>query len=143
MHAKIDDIAVIERAKDKIYPENTIYIALSATDREVHISDSPINLNSRYCVIVPKAEINVIYLYYAMKKYEDYFFTTYVGDKINASFNDIYYFPVDIDMDVTIQQQVVDDFLTVEREIQNIEKEIKQYKEMKKWFLAKMFITAK
>lgn len=143
MHAKIDDIAVIKRAKDKTYPKDTIYLALSATDREVHISDSPINLNSRYCVIVPKVQINVIYLYYAMKKYEDYFFNTYVGDKINASFNDICYFPVDIDTDLSIQEKVVDDFLKVERQIQNIENEINQYKEMKKWFLAKMFLNQK
>lgn len=143
MHAKIDDIAVIERAKDKTYPESTIYIALSATDREVHISDSPINLNGRYCLIIPKVEINVIYLYYAMKKYEDYFFTTYVGEKINASFNDIRYYPVDIDYDLSIQEKVVNDFLKVERQIQNIEKEINQYMQMKKWFLAKMFMNEK
>ena len=143
MHTKINDIALIERAKNKTYPKDTIYLALSATDREVHISDSSINLNSRYCVIVPKVEINVIYLYYAMKKYEDYFFNTYVGGKINASFNDIRYFPVDIDRDVSVQKQVVDDFLKVERQIQNIEKEINQYKEMKEWFLAKMFTNTK
>lgn len=77
MHTKIDDIAVIKRAKDKTYPKDTIYLALSATDQKVHISDSPINLSSRYCLIIPKVEINVIYLYYAMKKYEDYFFNAF------------------------------------------------------------------
>ena len=34
MHTKIDDIAVIKRAKDKTYPKDTIYLALSATDQK-------------------------------------------------------------------------------------------------------------
>ena len=138
MHKQLGEIASIKRCRKRKYPKDTLYIYVSATDRQIHITEDDIVLDSRSAVIIPKIEIIPKYLFYALKKYEDYFFSRYVGTNINVSIDSLSFYPIDFETDLVKQNEVVEKFEIIEKNICATLKQIEEAKRMKQWFLEKM-----
>ena len=138
MHKQLGEIARIKRCRKRKYPKDTLYIYVSATDRQIHITEDDIVLDSRSAVIIPKIEIIPKYLFYALKKYEDYFFSRYVGTNINVSIDSLSFYPIDFETDLVKQNEVVEKFEIIEKNICATLIQIEEAKQMKQWFLEKM-----
>jgi restriction endonuclease S subunit len=138
MHKQLGEIASIKRCRKRKYPKDTLYIYVSATDRQIHITEDDIVLDSRSAVIIPEIEIMPKYLFYALKKYEDYFFSRYVGTNINVSIDSLSFYPIDFETDLVKQNEVVEKFEIIEKSICATLKQIEEAKRMKQWFLEKM-----
>lgn len=94
-------------------------------------------MESQYAVIIPK-DIHPYYLYCAMRvKIQDFMATYQTG--LNLQMDALNHFTIDIDPDLENQKAWANSMLEIKRQQEFIQKEIRQLKEAKKFFLTHLF----
>lgn len=142
---KLKEIANIERVKkDKIYPKNTIYIQVSACNHnntdKFHIIKEEGILETKYAVILPKVEIEPLYLLTSLEDNVDRFFSKYVGTNINIQVDTLNNFELQYDDDLE-KQKLFSDMLSLIIEMEQQEQQIiDDLKDSKQYYLTNMFI---
>lgn len=143
---KLKEIANIERVKkDKIYPKNTIYIRVSACNNhskedKFHITKEEGILETKYAVILPKVEIEPLYLLTSLEDNVDRFFSRYVGTNINIQVDTLNNFELQYDDDLE-KQKLFSDMLSLIIEMEQQEQQIiDDLKDSKQYYLTNMFI---
>ena len=142
---KLKEIANIERVKkDKIYPKNTIYIQVSACNHnntdKFHITKKEGTLETKYAVILPKVEIEPLYLLTSLEDNVDRFFSRYVGTNINIQVDTLNNFELQYDDDLE-KQKLFSDMLSLIIEMEQQEQQIiDDLKDSKQYYLTNMFI---
>ncbi len=136
---RITDICKIERAvSGKIYKKGSVYIKLSAADESVLQIKEDSEIESRYAVFEPLEEIDTDYLKIAVESAFPDFLRRY-RTTINLQFDTLNFFEIPWHEDKKMQQYVVNAFNVVNDEIQTISEQIEHEKQLKKWYLRKMF----
>lgn len=135
----INEICNVERAvSGKIYKAGTCFVKLSASDEFVGQIREPGEIESRYAALEPKDSVNGAYLHIAVSRAFPGFLRRY-RTTINLQFDTLEHFFVDWHDDKDAQDYIVSTVGMVGREIREIEKQIECEKEMKRWYLRKMF----
>lgn len=138
--ANIAEFCMVERAvPGKVYRAGSCYIKLSAVDDSVGQLKTAGCIENRYAVLEPKANINVAYLYIAVSRAFPEFLRRY-RTTINLQFDTLKHFEVDWHDSESCQEYVVRAIETVQMEINIIEKQIEQEKEVKRWYLEMMLV---
>lgn len=144
----LTEIADVERAKkNQIYPKNTIYIQVSACKRNTEdawmILDKESLLDGKYAVITPRINIIPKYLKYSLESSSEEWHERYIGSNINISMNDFKYLKVRYTENIEHQKKVVEMFEETEFLIEQEQKIIEDYKQVKEWYLDGMFPQTK
>ena len=141
MHCKevlITKLCNIERAEaGKIYKAGTCYIKLSAVDEFVgQIKEAGV-IDNRYAVMEPITEMNTDYMYIAIARSFPKFLRRY-RTTINLQFQALKNFTVIWHEDEKEQKYVVETMKKIQKEIDLVERQIEDEKELKRWYLRKM-----
>lgn len=144
----LTEIADVERAKkNQIYPKNTVYIQVSACKRNTEdawmILDKESALDGKYAVITPRINIIPKYLKYSLESSSEEWHERYIGSNINIGMDDFKYLKVRYTENIEHQKEVVEMFEETEFLIEQEEKIIEDYKQVKEWYLDGMFPQAK
>lgn len=110
---------------------------LSAVDEFVGQINKDAEIDSRFAVFEPKANLNAEYLRIAIERAFPEFLRRY-RTTINLQFNTLRYFTIAWHQEKQAQEYVVKAIKAVDEEIEMIEKQIEQEKELKRWYLRKM-----
>lgn len=142
---KLKEIATIERAiKGKLYEKGTPLVALSASMEAdkggiTYVKETG-EVESRWAVIVPKDNnMPMKYLYYAMLKEYDEFYSKY-NTGINLQIRELDYYEVCIHDDLESQYAVVELMEAQEKHEENERQILEQFIKVKQYFIDKMFI---
>lgn len=138
---KLNEIVNFENVvKNTIYAPDTVYLFLSATDKEVHILDELSTIRDGAVILQPKQKTNLKYLYYALENAKDEFFNKYVGKAINLSRYDLDFFELLWHENYNDQCEIVLQLKPLENEIENEIIAINHLKNFKAGMLDKMFV---
>lgn len=134
----ITKLCNIERVEaGKIYKAGTCYIKLSAVDEFVgQIKEAGV-IDNRYAVMEPITEMNTDYMYIAITRSFPEFLRRY-RTTINLQFQALKNFTVIWHEDEKEQKYVVETMKKIQKEIDLVEKQIEDEKELKRWYLRKM-----
>ena len=136
----IMELCQVERAvPGKIYQAGSCYVKLSAVDEAVGQIEKDGEIDSRFAVFEPKARINTAYLFIAIERKFPEFLRRY-RTTINLQFDTLKHFVLDWHEDEKAQEYVVESIKAVNKEIALVEKQIKEEREVKRWYLAKMMV---
>lgn len=103
----LSDVAAIKRAEPgKIYPAETIFLRLSATDAEFHMMKEPGQLGSGFVVIEPK-DMDPVYLFEVIDLFAPEFFAKY-QTTINLQCDLLKYFTLDIHTEEVTRKRIAD-----------------------------------
>lgn len=142
-HVKLLDIAMIERAGKKKYPNGTIYIQVSAARRtglsQFMILRREEKLESKYAVILPKVKMIPDYFIEALERAAPAWKHRYVGSNINIQMDAFKYFELDYHPDIDTQKWIADNMSKIQDQIDGVERQIEQEKELKRYMLGNMF----
>lgn len=134
----LTDIADIERSKkEKIYSAGCTLIQVSATRGQMQLLEKEGTVESKFAVIMPK-DINKEYLFYVLTMVMPGFLARYqTGLNINPEiFN---FLKLQIHKDKNMQQFVVDVMRQMSNVIGRVEREVEDFKNIKKYHLNGMF----
>jgi type I restriction enzyme M protein len=134
----LTDIADIERSKKgKIYPAGCTLIQVSATRGQMQLLEKEGAVESKFAVIMPK-DINKEYLFEVLTMTMPSFLARYqTGLNIKPEiFN---FLKLQIHRDRKIQQFVVDVMRQMSNSINRVEREVEDFKNIKKYHLDGMF----
>ena len=134
----LTDIADIERSKkEKIYSAGCMLIQVSATRGQMQLLEKEGTVESKFAVIMPK-DINKEYLFYVLTMVMPGFLARYqTGLNINPEiFN---FLKLQIHKDKNMQQFVVDVMRQMSNVIGRVEREVEDFKNIKKYHLNGMF----
>ena len=137
MHCRevpITELCNVERAETgKIYKSGSCYIKLSAVDEFVGQIKEAGTIDNRYAVMEPIGETNTDYMYIAIVRSFPEFLRRY-RTTINLQFQALKNFTVIWHENEKEQQYVVETMKKM------VEEQIKEEKEIKRWYLGKMMI---
>lgn len=141
----LTDIAEVRRTeKGKIYPKGTVYIQVSACNKNSKdswmILEDPGCLEDKYAVAIPNIDIEPDYFRIALEEATPEWFARYVGTNINISMDAFKYFIVRYNENKEQQAKYVEMIRTVEKEIALVRESIAANKDIKEWYLSKMFV---
>ena len=135
----ITEVCDFERAIDKkIYPAGSCYIKLSAVDEFVGQIDESGHIDSRYCVFIPKGDINTDYLFIAISRNFPKFLCKY-RTTINLQIDVVSKFELDWHEEKEAQRYIVKAMKQIQREIELTEMQIEYEKNQKKYYLGNLF----
>lgn len=135
----IYDICDVQRASG-VYDQGTVYLRISATDGKILILDKMQELESKYCVFVPKVVVLPEYLKIAIERTFPEFLEKYVGTNINIQIDAFKWFELEFHFNKEIQRDIVEKLRNIEKSIEAEEEEISKIKEFKRVMLAKMMM---
>ena len=134
----ISEVCIVERAvSGKKYKAGTCFIKLSAVDEFVGQIKEAGNKDSRFAVFEPKKEVDCDYLYIAIKRVFPDFLRRY-RTTINLQFSTLVNFILDWHDNEKDQRYIVEQIRMIDNEIEMIERQIDNEKQLKKWSLEKM-----
>lgn len=135
------DLAEIARGESRrTYPVGTIYVKLSAVDEFVGILRKPGTIEGRYAAMVPHPDLNADYLFLIVQRSFPEFLRRY-RTTINLQEATLRkYFTVDYHDDRATQAWMVQTFSRLDDEIERIQNQIAEEKEIKRWYLGNMFV---
>ncbi len=143
-HVKLIDIANVERANKRIYKKGTIIIQISAARRngqeQFILLEKDTELESKYAVIVPKVKVSPEYLVVVLELAEPKWHNKYVGNNINIQIEAFNYFELDYHINIYTQLYIAQQQQQLQREIDLIDRQIAEEKNLKKYMLANMFV---
>lgn len=104
----LTDVAEIVKTpqKDKIYPKGIILIQTSATKGEVLFLENDSKVESKYCLIIPFANIEPAYLYLVIQREFPKFLYCY-GSGLNFRADELKHFKLTIHQSREKQRQIV------------------------------------
>lgn len=136
----LNEICTIGRAvPGKIYKAGTCYIKLSAVDEEVGRLEESGEIDGRYAAIEPKENLNTDYLYIVLEHDFPEFLRRY-RTTINLQADALKHFTVNWHGSDKEQAYIVKSIKTVQNRINEVKSQIEKEKEIKKWYMANMFI---
>lgn len=142
-HVKLLDIAKVERAGNRYYPAGTIYIQISAAKRtglpQFRILRKKTKLESKYAVVSPTVEMIPDYFVFALERAAPEWKHRYVGNNINIQMDAFRYFELDYHEDICTQKYICDSLREVQKQIENVERQIGYEQRLKKYMLKNMF----
>lgn len=137
---KLNELVDFENVvKNVIYNPGTVYMFLSATDKDVHILDELSTIRDGAVILQPKLKTEPKYLFYAIKMAQDEFYAKYVGKAINLSRHDLDFFELLWHENYNDQLEVVINLQSLEDAIQQETATITRLKNFKAGMLDKMF----
>lgn len=137
---KLNELVDFENVvKNVIYNPGTVYMFLSATDKDVHILDELSTIREGAVILQPKLKIEPKYLFYAIKMAQDEFYAKYVGKAINLSLHDLDFFELLWHENYNAQREVVLNLQSLENTIKQETATIARLKNFKAGMLDKMF----
>ena len=133
------DVASVERAKKgKIYPAGVILIQLSATRGQLIYVDKSQEIDTRYAVITPNDKVIPYYLYIVIDRaLPEFMQKNQTG--INLQADALKYLNFEIH-DLADQQTIANTVQVHDSAINMTEKQIDEWKNLKKNTLSNMFI---
>lgn len=139
----LTEIADVERTqKNRIYPEKTIYVQVSAckknTEQIWNLTRAAGTLEDKYSVVTPKIDILPRYFVIALENVTPEWMARYVGSNINIAMDlfkhlQVYYHPKRED-----QYKVLAVLNMIQEEIDEETRTMAELREAKTWFLEKM-----
>lgn len=134
------DLVEFERSKkDKIYQSGCILIQVSATRGQLEYLENSSTVDSKFGVFIPKWNVNPKYLYYVLEMLMPGFLARYqTGLNINPEI--FKHLILTIHTDVNVQALIVKMLDSLQVGIENEEKTIKEWKNVKQVHLDGMFI---
>ncbi len=131
---KLKDVAMWEVSrKDKEYPKGCSLVQVSATKGEVEYLTESRKVDRKYAVVIPNKDINPKYLNIVIKRNIDSFIAKYRAG-LNIQMNDLKHLNIQLHNRET-QNMIAKHVETLEREEENIKKEIQLYNTVKSRFL--------
>ena len=112
---------------------------MSAVDEFVGQLQTAGEIDSRYAAFEPIGDINVEYLYIAIYRKFPEFLRRY-RTTINLQADTLKHFVLDWHEDKRTQKEIVKMYNAIQCEIDLIERQIANEKEMKRWYLSKMMV---
>lgn len=133
-------VANYERAqKGKIYPPGCTLIALSATKGQVEYMNNASEVDSRWAVVIPAAVCEPKYIYYSiLRVFPQFCHERKTG--INFQFEELKHLEIGWHP-IDVQKEIVRMFEITEQKMEKEEQELNYWKNVKKNFLARMFLT--
>ena len=137
----LGDICTIKRCEGSVYEEETIYIQVSATDKEIKILEKPQCLQSKYVCIEPKnKDIIQEYLYRCLQRTQEEFFEKYVGKNINIQVDALQSWELQINRDKDNQKYWIAIFRELDNCIETEKAAVDILKKYKSSMLSKLFV---
>ena len=139
---KLRDVALVERArKGKIYPKDTPYMHLSASDGEIHRLEEQGELTDRSAALLLKnGETPPKYLYYAIDAQIEGFWHTYKHSTINLTPEMIERMEIVWHDNLADREAVCRWLDLLEAEIVETKKAIERVRSIKEYMLDGMFV---
>ncbi len=142
---KLTDIADIERGRSGAkYPAGTCYIQVSACAKNSvekwHITSSDTELPGKYAAVLPKVPVVPQYLREALEYSADEFFCRYVGSNINIQMDMFEGYTLLFHKSTDDQRTCVEMLAPITRDIENEEKEVMLWENLKQYFVASLFV---
>lgn len=137
---KLKDVCEIQRCHGEIYPAGTVYLQVSATDKNIRILKMEQKLESKYVRFDIKDEISTEYLYIAMQRTQEEFYERYVGSNINIQVEALGEWELQIHTDRETQEKMVNMIKKIDEQSENEKKEIQRLRNLKKGMLEKLFV---
>ena len=138
---KLIDIAKIERAKKGIvYDKGTILIQVSATDGQVLYLEEVSEISTKYAVVIPLIEYNPYYIVETIKRsFKRFLHENQTG--MNLQMDALNTLTIDVHNDIDTQNYIANTMKEHEANIKREEEIINQLKEMKRYYLGKLFAS--
>lgn len=137
---RLQEVATIERAeKGKLYPEGCTLIALSATRGQVEYSAEGGEIESRWAVVVPGEGNDPKYIYHSITRSFPEFLEKYKTG-INLQMEVLDFLEIALHP-IREQKEIVRMLEIVEEKQKKEERLLETWKEAKKYYLGKMFLT--
>lgn len=135
------DVADIERAATKIYPQGTVYIHLSAANGIVYILDKDSELTGRSAVVTPKdPRVQSRYLFIALERSIEDFWRLYEKTAINLTPDNLKEMRIIWHDDLEAQSAMCNFFSELDNAIKYELQQIEFCKQAKTYLLARMFV---
>lgn len=136
---RLDEVCKIERVKkNKVYPKNTILLQVSATKGETILLNKDSSAESKYVALLPKIDIDPIYLHEMIKMQMDGFLNEYKTGP-NIQIETLKH--IDIPIKDIKEQKIIASITNIwESYFKKVEAQITLEEELKKVMLNKMFI---
>lgn len=138
---KLNEIAKIERGKNKPYPKGTIYIQVSACKREGRweILEEESFLESKHAIVEWKIPINTTYMVEVLNSTVGEWKHKYVGTNINIQMEAFDYYKLMYHTDIKLQNKIAETFEKINFLQKSEEKIIENLKKHKQHKLQRMF----
>lgn len=142
---KLTDIAEIERCRSGVkYPAGTCYIQVSACAKNSvekwHITDKDTELPGKYAAVLPKVPAVPEYLREVLEYSADEFFCRYVGSNINIQMDMFKDYTLLFHENTDDQRACVEMLASITQDIENEEKEVMLWENLKQYFIANLFV---
>ncbi|MDY5437154.1 hypothetical protein [Peptostreptococcus porci] len=141
MKVLLEDLGKIDRAKKgKVYKAGTVFIGVSATrGGDVHYLDEDGEIESKYATVEFNGKYNSKYIYYAILSEHNRWINRYIQN-INVTISDLKAMEINIITDINKQNEIVNKLDLLDSWIENEERLIYMWKNIKKSSLEKMLI---
>ncbi|MDY4561374.1 MAG: hypothetical protein SO435_06630 [Peptostreptococcus porci] len=141
MKVLLEDLGKIDRAKKgKVYKAGTVFIGMSATrGGDVHYLDEDGEIESKYATVEFNCKYNSKYIYYAILSEHNRWINRYI-QHINVVISDLKAMEINIITDINKQNEIVNKLDLLDSWIENEERLIYMWKNIKKSSLEKMLI---
>lgn len=141
MKVLLEDLGKIDRAKKgKVYKAGTVFIGMSATrGGDVHYLDEDGEIESKYATVEFNGKYNSKYIYYAILSEHNRWINRYI-QHINVVISDLKAMEINIITDINKQNEIVNKLDLLDSWIENEERLIYMWKNIKKSSLEKMLI---
>lgn len=141
MKVLLEALGKIDRAKKgKVYKAGTVFIGMSATrGGDVHYLDEDGEIESKYATVEFNGKYNSKYIYYAILSEHNRWINRYI-QHINVVITDLKAMEINIITDINKQNEIVNKLDLLDSWIENEERLIYMWKNIKKSSLEKMLI---
>lgn len=141
MKVLLEDLGKIDRAKkSKVYKAGTVFIGVSATrGGDVHYLDKDGEIESKYATVEFNGKYNSKYIYYAILSVHEEWIRRNIQN-INVAISDLKAMEIDIITDINKQNEIVNKLDLLDSWIENEERLIDMWENIKKSSLGKMFV---
>lgn len=141
MKVLLEDLGKIDRAKKgKVYKAGTVFIGMSATrGGDVHYLDKDGEIESKYATVEFNGKYNSKYIYYAILSEHNRWLNRYI-QHINVAISDLKAMEINIITDINKQNEIVNKLDLLDSWIENEERLIDMWENIKKSSLGKMFV---
>lgn len=141
MKVLLEDLGKIDRAKKgKVYKAGTVFIGMSATrGGDVHYLDKDGEIESKYATVEFNGKYNSKYIYYAILSEHNRWLNRYI-QHINVAISDLKAMEINLITDINKQNEIVNKLDLLDSWIENEERLIYMWKNIKKSSLEKMLI---
>lgn len=137
---KLKEICEISRCDGSKMPKGTIYLQVSASDKNVRILEEEKELESKFVHIEQKEKrMSQDFFYYCLKRTEDVFYKKFVGTNINIQVDSIGDWEIETTDDKQFQESIVNVIRAIEKTEEKERKQVEEIKNFKKVMLSKLF----